>query len=273
MKFSKAFRALTIGGIGLAAVLTLGVLPASGAPAGVSGAEVDAAKQAAAGPDTTTKLAHFFVQLDQRGSAGKLSQAQIDAASVAKAPKVDGEPLQVFSLNPAFVAGKADVPVAEFAYLSMRARSAAGQEATIWLTPEPNGWQATNLTTGTEEVTYPAQAGGDLVFTEPQINAWYRVRGDQVVPLNDPARARVGQGTTLAGYQSIVHQQYGDKLPGSDYVNQGRLGGYQPRDLAPADSASGQSVSPLLAGVAGLAVVLAAAGWIVRRRVVIGTRR
>ncbi|WP_157357502.1 hypothetical protein [Amycolatopsis nigrescens] len=270
-RFPRATRAFVIGTAGLGATVLFGITPASGEPmdvTDVTGAEVAAAQQVAASPDTATKLAHFFVQLDQR-DGGSLSRQQVDAASATKAPRLVGTPLKVYSLNPRFVAGAADASVAEFGYLSVKAESAAGQAATVWLTREAGGWEASNLTTGTEEVTYPAEAGADLVFTEPQINAWYRVRDGQVLPLNDTARQQVGAGTTVAGYQQLVNGQYGDKLPGSAYVRDGMLGGYQPRGAEQVDAAAvtEQPGSSMLLGAgAGLLIALSGVGWLVLRR-------
>ncbi|MEC3982743.1 hypothetical protein [Amycolatopsis sp. H20-H5] len=263
MKKTTFLRGLVTLGAGALLLLGGGGAVASAAqPGGVSGADLAAARQVAAGPDTAAKLSTFFVQLDRR--AGVSAQA-----ASAKAPTVAGEPLQVFSLDPKFVAGVPGASPASFAYLAVLTRSASGQQATVWLTREQAGWSATNLTTGTEEVTYPAQAAGGLVFTEPQINAWYRVRDGLVLPLNDPARAQVGAGVPLAGYQKLVHEQYGDKLPGSAYVNQGKFGGYQPAGtvVRPPVPASDTTGGGWLLVLAGAMVALGGIGWAARNRV------
>ncbi|SDZ12443.1 hypothetical protein SAMN05421504_109311 [Amycolatopsis xylanica] len=242
----------------LAALLALGAGTASASAdgygvGGVSDADIAAARQVAASPDTQAKLSKFFVQLDRR--SGLAVQAES-----AKAPQVTGQPLRVFSLTPEFVTGQSTEP-AGFAYLAVKTRAASGQEATVWLTRDGRqGWEASNLTTGTEEVTYPAQGG--TVFTEPQINAWYRVDKGQVVPLNDPARAQVGQGMSVAAYQRLVHQQYADKLPGSAYVQQGKLGGFTP-GASPTGDGSSAPVWPYALMGAGVALVVI--GWSVRR--------
>lgn len=244
----------------LAALLALGAGTASASAdgygvGGVSDADVAAARQVAASPDTQTKLAKFFVQLDRRAGAAVQAEA-------AKTPQVTGEPLRVFSLTAEFVTGQSGEP-GGFAYLAVKTRAASGQEATVWLTRDGRqGWEASNLTTGTEEVTYPAQGGS--VFTEPQINAWYRVENGQVVPLNDPARAQVGKGMTVAAYQRLVHQQYADKLPGSAYVQQGKLGGFTP-GAVPAVAGAGPGAPVWPFALLGAGVALVAIGWSVRR--------
>ncbi|WP_328644254.1 hypothetical protein OHS58_25730 [Amycolatopsis sp. NBC_00348] len=234
---------------GSALVLGFGGTASASEP---SGTDVTAAKQALASADTTAKLSSFFGQLDQRSGVAR--------ADAEQAPRVTGEPLRVYSLDPAFVAGTPDAQPAAFAYFAVRTQASTGRQATVWLTPEASGWAATNFTTGTEEVTYPAQAGADVVFTEPQVNAWYRIRDGRVLPLNDPARSRVGDGVAVPAYQQLVHRLYGDKLPGSAYRAQGKLGGY---DLAatpvPAPSVPGTGSWPFVAGGALLALGLI--GW------------
>lgn len=217
-----------------------GTASASGSPADDVVAAVRAAQP---------QLSAFYGQLDRRAGV----------ARAAAVPEVTGEPVRVNSLDPAFVAGTPGAAPAAFAYYAVRTSAATGRQATVWVERAADGWAATNFTTGTEELTYPAQAGGDLVFTEPQVNAWYRVRDGRVLALNDPARQRVGDGVTVAAYQQLVHRLYGDKLPGSAYRAQGKLGGY---DLAAAPvpaSVPGPGSWPFVAGGALLALGLV--GW------------
>jgi hypothetical protein len=225
----------------------LGVLLASaalaigfGGPASASSSpddDVVAAVRAA-----QPQLSAFYGRLDRRTGV---------------VPEVAGEPVRVNSLDPAFVAGTPGAAPATFAYYAVRTTAATGRQATVWVERAAAGWTATNFTTGTEELTYPAQAGGDLVFTEPQVNAWYRVHDGRVLGLNDPARQRVGDGMPVAAYQRLVHRLYGDKLPGSAYRAQGKLGGY---DLAAAPvPAPDKGTWPFVAGGALLALGLV--GW------------
>ncbi|GAA4532031.1 hypothetical protein [Amycolatopsis samaneae] len=266
MAMNKTTRLLTGSAVAGFALL-LGTATASASP------EPDAVGQAATTPQATDFIAHFFVDAD-RHAAGQpssmMSKAEENAAAAAKAPQIVGTPLTVNTLNPAFVTGGSS-DVATFGYYAVHARSASGQDASVWLTRQGEGWEASNITTGTEEITYPAQAGGDTVFTEPQINAWYRVHEGRVVGLNDVAKRVVGpSGATLAEYQRTVHGKYADKMPGSDYVRKGRLGGF---DQAPAVKPA-EAQSPVSGGTAtewilgsGFAAVAGLAGvFVVRRR-------
>jgi hypothetical protein len=239
------FRGLGVLLAGAALVIGFG-----GTASASSSDDAAAAKQAVA--SANTQLSAFFGQLDARAGVAR--------ADAVQTPEVDGEPLSVYSLDPAFVAGTPGAKPASFAYYAVRAQASTGRQATVWVTREAAGWTATNFTTGTEEVTYPAQAGADLVFTEPQVNAWYRVRDGRVLPLNDPARQRVGEGVTLTAYQQLVHRLYGDKLPGSAYRAQGKFGGYDLAASAPAPAPGPDSGSwPFVAGGALLALGLI--GW------------
>ncbi|ALG09515.1 hypothetical protein [Kibdelosporangium phytohabitans] len=248
-------RALTgSAAIGLALLLTGGTAAASPVTAAPSPSDATAAAQTAAAPETTTRLAKFFVNLDKQ-TAGQLAQGTPDVQAVqAKAPRVTGPARPVYSLTPDFVRS-ADAPVATFVYMAVPAKSASGQDASILLSRKGAGWSIHQITTGTE-----AFASTGTVFTEPQNNAWYRLDGDRVLPLNQPAASSVGKdGTTVAKYQELVHGRYADKLPGSDYQRQHKLGGYSsgPTTTTPDD---GGAVSPLLivlvgAGIAGLGAV------------------
>ncbi|WP_370972241.1 hypothetical protein [Amycolatopsis sp. cg9] len=237
------FRGLVTLFAGTALVLGFGGTASASSP---SSDEVAAAVKAA-----DSQLSAFFGQLDRRAGVAR--------ADVAQAPEVGGEPQSVYSLDPAFVAGKPDAKPAAFAYYAVKAQASTGRQATVWVTRDAAGWTATNFTTGTEELTYPAQAHGDLVFTEPQVNAWYRVRDGRVLPLNDPARQRVGEGVAVAAYQQLVHRLYGDKLPGSAYRDQGKLGGYDLAASPPPAPAPGTGSWPFAAGGALLALGLI--GW------------
>ncbi|AHH99457.1 hypothetical protein BC739_000182 [Kutzneria viridogrisea] len=242
--------------------LLLGATGAQAAPSAPT--DLSAAQQAASQAQTRDFVARFFVNVDQH-SAGKVSalSAQAEsAAAQAKAPQVVGEPLAVYTLSPDFVAGKS-AEVAKFGYVAVHAKSATGQDASVWMVREGQTWSAMNVTTGTEEITYPARAGADTVFTEPQINAWYKVHEGRVLPLNEVARTSVGQGVSLAAYQKQVHDKYGDKLAGSAYQANKLLGGYSPSSASPAPAADTTDWTLLSAGAA---IVLAAAGGVLALR-------
>nr|WP_157528113.1 hypothetical protein [Kibdelosporangium sp. MJ126-NF4]CTQ91416.1 hypothetical protein [Kibdelosporangium sp. MJ126-NF4] len=249
---------------GLALLITGGTAAASPVADVPSTSDVTAAEQVAAAPETTTRLGSFFVNLDKK-SAGQLIKGAPDAqAALAKAPHVTGPARPVYSLTPDF-ARSADAPVASFAYMAVPVRSTSGQDASILLTREGSGWSIHQITSGTEAATLPSSVNSGTVFTEPQINAWYQLAGDRVLPLNEPATSSIGKdGTSLAKYQELVHSRYADKLPGSDYQRQHMLGGYNASPLPPAD---GDDVtSPLLIALAGTGLAGAATVVALRRR-------
>ncbi|MFD9126887.1 hypothetical protein [Kitasatospora sp. NPDC059571] len=150
--------------------------------------------------------------------------------------------------------------------MASKAVAADGRAASVWTVRDGTGWRVVNIASGGDEADYPARAaagGGGTAFREPQIHAWYVLRGDRVLPLNDEARRSVGAGgVTLAAYRALVHGRYGDKLPGSAYDVSGAGGGYGPQ-AAPAQR-DGLPLVPTGAAVG--AVVLAGAGLAVRRR-------
>ncbi len=254
-------------GIGVSVIMGGGVAMAAPTPAGPSAGDAAAAQKVASQADTRMKLAKFFVNMD-RHQAGKLTSTSPDGATAmkAKAPRTTTSAHAVYSLNPDFVRGDRNAPVATFAYMVFGARSATGQDASVQLVKSPQGWQIMNIGSGAD-AAYPAQAGSGMVFLEPQLDAWYRLSGDTVTALSSTAKTSVGtQGVSLTAYQKLVHGRYADKLPGSKYVHDGRLGGYQP---APAAKPAGEGgvPSPALAAMGtGGALVVAAGAIMIRRR-------
>ncbi|MEU3958304.1 hypothetical protein AB0F42_00420 [Streptomyces buecherae] len=244
------------------------------APASVSSADRDAAAKALASQDTTDRVGSFFVRLAERERATErdtLDAGVTRAEAAAQAPRLVGPAVPVYSLNPDFVRGRSTAaePVAEFAYLASEVRSASGATATVWTVRDAKTqrWAVANVISGTDEVSFGRKSAGDLVFTEPQIAAWYALDGDRVLPLNKSARDAVGaRGTSVAAYQDRVHDRYADKLPGSDYQRSGQFGGDGPADAqaappadAPRATASDGSSSAGLSG-AGLAAAGVAGG-------------
>ncbi|MFC4912025.1 hypothetical protein [Actinomadura gamaensis] len=256
--------------IGAGASLVLGAGPALAAQGGQGGAptpaDLAAAQKVADGQATHDRLASFFVHLDQR-NAGKLITKSADAAAAkAKAPQITGGAQAVYTLNPAFVRGTAGAPVATFAYLAVPARSATGQQASVWLTKGTHGWRVLSITSGTEETAYPARGAAGTVFTEPQIHAWYRLDRGTVTGLDKEAVTSVGKGVSLGAYQRLVHARYGDKLPGSAYAREGKLGGFQPSTGVPAARhGHGSALAVTVLGGGGL-VMAAGSALALRRR-------
>ncbi|MCB5906918.1 hypothetical protein [Streptomyces pinistramenti] len=278
-------RLRRLGGAALAAGLGALVLltpttasAATNTPASLAGS-VTPADRAAAGrtlgsQDTTDRLAAFFVHLrehkaSEHGTVADTKVTRQDAA--AQAPELVGSAVPVYSLDPAFVRGdQASAPVARFSYLATEARSATGEEATVWTVRDAHThkWTVANVLSGADELTYTHRAQGAEVFTEPQIAAWYKLSGNRVLPLNDSARQSVGaHGVTTDAYRKLVHTRYGDKLAGSDYQRSGKLGGFSPRTASatatPEQTPAGSSVAATAAAGGGL--LLGGGAYLIRR--------
>ncbi|MCX5211044.1 hypothetical protein OG689_17380 [Kitasatospora sp. NBC_00240] len=276
-------RDLAAKAAGVTAVLALGFAlapgaqaagaPASGAgaPAPVAAAELAQARAAAQSPAVLDKLGHFFARQGVPPTGQSAPGAAEEArAAVAAAPRLAGDTYAVYTLDRDFVAGTPGVPVAKAEFAASRAVSADGQVASVWTVREAGGWRVVNVASGGDESDYPALAasgGGGTAFREPQINAWYVLREGRVLPLDDEARRSVGAGgIELAAYQKLVHQRYGDKLPGSAYDRAGEGGGYRPDAAAPTTSGGGSTL-PAAAAAAALGVTaLMGAGLALRRR-------
>ncbi|RJQ78196.1 hypothetical protein D5S17_13510 [Pseudonocardiaceae bacterium YIM PH 21723] len=187
--------------IGISAGLLL--LAAGGTAAAITPQELSAAKSVAAAAEKSD-LADYFARLDrQRGMA---------VEGPAEAPKLVGEPHEVMTLNPQFVAGVPGAAPAVFAHLSIQADSANGQHASVWLGRAGDGWTVQHITGDLTDLT--VTAAGGAVFDEPQIGAWYRLSGNRVLPLNDAARIVAGPYFTVQAYQERVHRLYADGAQG-----------------------------------------------------------
>lgn len=286
-----AVTALLTLGLGLAAA-PLAHAADGPAPAPVGAAELAKARAAAQSPAVLDQVGRFFARqaaapevaaaagqpaLGQQ-AAGQLAAGQQAAGQQAAGqpgPQLAGDTVAVYTLDEGFVAGTAGAPVARADFAASRAVSADGRVASVWTVEQAGGWRVVNIASGGDEGDYAAKAasgGGGTAFREPQLNAWYVLRGGRVLPLDDEARRSVGAGgVTLAAYQKLVHQRYGDKLPGSAYDLAGRGGGYDaPEAAAPAGSGA---VLPAVTAAAALGVTaLTGAGIALRRRSGSGAR-
>ncbi|MEU4115080.1 hypothetical protein AB0F71_11350 [Kitasatospora sp. NPDC028055] len=272
----------------LAAGLALALAPAAqadapgasgapGAPAPVPAADLAGARSAVQDPAVLDKVGHFFA----RKGVPPTQQLTIGAAEEAKAasdaaPRLAGDTVPVYTLDAGFVSGTPGAPVAKAEFTASKVVAADGQTASVWTVRQGDSWRVVNIASGGDESDYAAKAagsGGGTAFREPQVNAWYVLRDGRVLPLDDEARRSVGaDGVSLAGYQQLVHQRYGDKLPGSAYDREGKGGGYElnaagaaaaaPAAQAAASGASGASRASAASGAdggSGLPAVTAAA--------------
>ncbi|PWI44551.1 hypothetical protein [Streptomyces sp. ICBB 8177] len=215
--------ALATAALGLAGAGTASAAPVPAAPRALTASQVSAGRAVAGSQATLAVLGRFFAADPDHGSARVRTAAGTDAA-----PRLSGASVTVYTLDPAFVAGTPGAAVAEPSYVATDAVSATGQTASVWTAKTAKGWQVVNIASGDDETAYAAKAHGDgTVFREPQVNAWYVLRGDRVLPLDTEATAVVGaHGTSVAAYQRHVRAAYGHMLPGSAYAKQGYAGGF-----------------------------------------------
>ncbi|MFG2846109.1 hypothetical protein ACGF12_23500 [Kitasatospora sp. NPDC048296] len=246
--------------------------PRDAAPEPVPAADLAQARGAVQDPAVLDKVGHFFA----RKGVPPTRQLTIGAAEEARAasdsaPRLAGDTVPVYTLDAGFVAGTPGAPVAKAAFTASKVVAADGQTASVWTVRQGDAWRVVNIASGGDESDYAAKAadsGGGTAFREPQVNAWYVLRDGRVLPLDEEAKRSVGAGgLSLAAYQQLVHQRYGDKLPGSAYDRAGEGGGYRV-DAAPQREAAGSgSELPAVTAAAALgATALVGAGAVLRRR-------
>ncbi|MER7754634.1 hypothetical protein [Kitasatospora sp. NPDC097643] len=266
-----AVTALLAAGLGLALAPAAHADGPSGAPVPVPAAELAKARGVVQDPAVLDRVGHFFARKGVPPTAQlSLGAADEARAASAAAPQLAGETVPVYTLDAGFVAGTPGAPVARAEFTASKVVATDGQTASVWTVRQGDGWRVVNIASGGDESDYAAKAasgGGGTAFREPQVNAWYVLRDGRVLPLDDEARRSVGAGgVSLAAYQQLVHQRYGDKLPGSAYDRAGKGGGYQ-LDAAPAAAAGGGSALPAVTAAAALgATALVGAGAVLRRR-------
>ncbi|MEV6525341.1 hypothetical protein AB0M43_25640 [Longispora sp. NPDC051575] len=234
--------------VGAGATLALLIAsPASAAPgvAAPSAADLAAARQATSA--NLSEVGRFFAANGK--SPQGVAPADLAARATAAAPRVVGDAVAIYSLNPAFVkSGSAAVAVTDM--IATKAVASDGRSASVWTAKQSGAWTVVNIAEGSEEVDYALAGAGGTVFKEPQINAWYVLRGDRVTPLNADARTSVGEGVSLAAYQKLVNSRYADKLPGSAYDKAGKAGGYGE------SAGDGSPTWPWLVALAALGLVV-----------------
>ncbi|WP_181773722.1 hypothetical protein [Amycolatopsis pittospori] len=179
---------------------------------------------------------------------------------------MSGKGVVVYTLNPDFVRGIAEVPAGTLSSVAVTATADSGQKATLQAMPEgPGKWVAAGVFSGNDEETLSARLRpGSVLLNEPQINGWYDLGAQDVVLLQASLpQSPVGKSVPLAEYQRNVHDRYGDKMPGSDYQrNQGI--GFAQTGPRPVDS--GSPVAITAASIAGGVAVLALVVFLVRRK-------
>jgi len=240
---------------GLAACLALGAIGTATAADGPTAADRAEARRVVTDPATLRTLSRFFARDGADGRA-------------VAAPRVEGTTVDVHTLAPEFVAGKAGAPAARVDFLAGRAVAADGRKASLWTARVGAEWKIVNIATGDDEIRYAEQGAralpGGTVFREPQIDAWYVHKGAKVLPLDEDAIRAVGSGgSTLAAYQDRVEAAYADKLPGSAYARKGSAGGYAPVATTPGDN---PAITVASAAAAGALAALVAFGGIAWRR-------
>ncbi|BAJ30536.1 MULTISPECIES: hypothetical protein [Kitasatospora] len=267
----RAATALAAAALALAPALLLApAAHAADGPAAPAAGDLAAARSATQQSAVLDQLGHFFA----RKGVPPTQQLGISAADEAKAaaaavPRLTGDTVPVYTLSADFVAGRPGAKVAEAGFTATAAVAADGQRASVWSAKQNGGWRVVNIASGSDETDYAAAAAADggTAFREPQLDAWYELKGDRVLPLDEDARRSVGaHGTTVASYQQLVRQRYGDKLPGSGYDASGKAGGFAlPETTAPAGS-DGPVGAPLVAGAALGLTALAGTAIGLRRR-------
>lgn len=181
--------------------------------------------------------------------------------------------IPAYILDPDFVREIKGAPAGVLDYIAVTAAAPQGTAVTMQVVPDRSGgWHVRSVISGTDEVQLRKQISpDDVLLFEPQINGWYDLGAGKVRLLRASLPQQpVGQWVSLAIYQKQVHSRYADKLPGSTYQRQGKIGFTQHSTQAdhPRSSAHSGLRLGVEIGVAAIVAVLClcSAAIIMRRR-------
>ena len=185
------------------------------------------------GSPTPQDFAAMREQVQDKATVDRLAgtvfphSPQVSPAVAAQNAHADAATLiPVYVPDAAFVAGDSPT-LGRLAYVAAPATTGNGSVATVWMHRSGADWSVYNVASGDVEKRLAADAGNGYLLHEPQTGAWYSVDGDRVTVL-EGATTGVAKGTAMAvqDYRTVLHDRYGDKLPGSDYARSGAAGGY-----------------------------------------------
>ena len=96
--------------------------------------------------------------------------------------------------------------MATFWYAANNRKPTGDQSLTVFTAPDPTTgtWQPVNVASGNTEARMTTAARGALVFTEPQIGAWYALTGNQIRPLNPSATKSIGTAPMTAAAVALL---------------------------------------------------------------------
>ncbi|MFJ8046036.1 hypothetical protein ACIRBX_36540 [Kitasatospora sp. NPDC096147] len=272
LRLSRLSAVVALGASVLLPGTALALAPADPLPADIPDyrAALDLVKSADV-RDTVCRFLSTPLPQGEGGGTGAVQPLPEPAEPCAGIPAFTlQDPLALNEVTPGFVAGTA-LPVATEAVRLSSLVSALnapvnGRTATVLLAPtRGGGWHLAAVRDGDADAGYAGRAGvGSLVFTEPQIRGWYRLKLTTVEPLNDAAREGLNgrPSASLSDYQKLVKARYADKRPGSEYDTTGMSSGYGPA----ARESSAPSSTTLVMGGSGTALALAGGAFAVRRR-------
>ncbi|KJY42149.1 hypothetical protein VR41_09070 [Streptomyces sp. NRRL B-1568] len=246
---------LTLGAIALASAVCTPAQAADGPPI----PDLQGAVNVLHSDAVHDTVCRFLTANTKSGSSGKKIGPSKAVTCDPQQQFTLGVPIALYEITPDFVTGKAAptlLSAVQLSYLVAKVTGSNGHNATVLLAAASSAgnWHMAAVRDGDADVTYAAKATvGSMVFSEPQIHAWYKLTLNTVTPLNDAATMGLGgkSSVSLADYQKLVKGRFSDKMPGSDYDTKGFSSGY---GLTAPDRSS---PAPLVLGSSGAAAALA----------------
>ncbi|MDI5968860.1 hypothetical protein POF50_005795 [Streptomyces sp. SL13] len=220
--------------------------------------------------DTRAEVCSFFDEPDPADSPGQVATLPDESDPCAGVPDFTiGSPVALNEIAEDFVSGAVSPDpstAVTLGYAIAAVKFSDGRAATVMLSPrDTTGWEFAAVREGDTDFTYARQGdAAATVFNEPEIEAYYKLTGSDVEPLNDEARDGLDgrASVSLSEYQEIVEGRYANEESGSQYDREGRAGGFGRAAAKP----SSQLSTVIVGGAGTSAAVAGVAVFLLRRK-------
>ncbi|GAA1938740.1 hypothetical protein [Kitasatospora viridis] len=226
--------------------------------------------------DTRAEICTFYDEPDPEAAPGTVTTVPDEADPCKGVPDftISG-PVALNEVAHDFATGAVEPApsnVTTLGYAIAAVQFTDGRSATVMLSPtNASDYEFAAVREGDTDYTYASQAdAGTTVFNEPEIEAYYKLTGDTVEPLNDSAQKGLDgrSSASLPDYQQILVDRYGDEQSGSQYDKDGEAGGFKHAVSKPPSS----PLTPLVVGGTGTSMAAAGGAFFLLRRKRASTR-
>lgn len=256
--------------VALSSCTLLGAVPLAAAAGSDDLPNRQAAVDVLHSADTRAEICSFFDEPDPENSPGAVATIPDDSDPCAGVPDFTiSSPVALNEIAKDFASGAVSPDPSTaitLGYAIAVVKFADGHAATAMLSPDDTaGWKFAAVREGDTDFTYASQGdAATSVFNEPEIEAYYKLTGSTVEPLNGEARDGLNgrPSVSLSEYQQIIEGRYADEQSGSEYDKDGLAGGFG----RPTAKPSSHLTTLVVGGASTSAAVAGGALFLFRRK-------